>query len=54
MPTTTKLVSSSADSFSGSLDADGFTTTISPFDLVSGHAPPAYDHTKRVASFDNL
>ena len=47
-------VSSSADSFSGSLDADGFKTTIAPFARVSGAAPPAYDHTKTVASFDKF
>ena len=51
--TTTELVSSSADSFAGSLDADGFTTTIGPFALVSGTAPPAYDDTSRIASFDH-
>jgi len=49
----TELVSSSADSFSGSLDADGLTTTIGPFALVSGAAPPAYDDTSRIASFDH-
>ena len=49
----TALVSSSADSFTGSLDADGFTTTVSPFALVSGQAPPAYDDTSRIASFDH-
>jgi hypothetical protein len=54
MATTTGIVSSSADSFSGSLDADGFTTTVSPFAPVSGVAPPAYDHTKPVAAFDHL
>ena len=48
----TELVSSSADSFSGKLDADGFTTTIAPFHRVSGSAPPAYDDTSRIASFD--
>jgi hypothetical protein len=53
MSTATKLVSSSADSFSGSLDADGFTTTISPFAEVSGAAPPKYDQTRSVASFDH-
>ncbi len=36
----TELVSSSADSFAGNLDADGFTTAIGPFALVSGAAPP--------------
>jgi len=51
--TTTELVSSSADSFAGSLDADGFPTTIGPFALVSGTAPPAYDDTSRIASFDH-
>jgi hypothetical protein len=50
----TKLVSSSADSFSGGLVADGFTTTIGPFALRSGFAPPAYDHTTTVASFGHL
>ena len=54
MSTTTKLVSSSADSFTGSLNADGFTTTVAPFAPVSGSAPPAYDQTKTVASFDHL
>jgi hypothetical protein len=54
MSTTTKLVSSSADSFSGSLTADGFTTTISPFAEVSGSGPPKYDQTKSVAYFDHL
>ena len=54
MATTTGIVSSSADSFSSSLDADGFTTTVSPFAPVSGVAPPAYDHTKPVAAFDHL
>jgi hypothetical protein len=49
----TALVSSSADSFSGLLNADGFTTTIDPFAPVSGSAPPAYDDTSRVASFDH-
>ena len=53
MVTTTALVSSSADSFGGSLDADGFTTTIDPFAPVSGSAPPAYDDTSRIASFDH-
>jgi hypothetical protein len=48
----TALVSSSADSFGGSLDADGFTTTIDPFAPVSGSAPPAYDDTSRIASVD--
>jgi hypothetical protein len=54
MSTTAKLVSSSADSFSGSLSADGFTTTVAPFAPVSGSAPPAYDQTKTVAFFDHL
>jgi hypothetical protein len=49
----TKHVSSSADSFSGSLDAHGSTTTISPFALVSGEAPPPYDDTSSIASFDH-
>jgi hypothetical protein len=48
----TELVSSSADSFSGILNADGFTTIIDPFAAVSGSAPPAYDDTSRIASFD--
>src|SRR5271157_2418517 len=48
----TALVSSSADSFAGNLDADGFTTAIGPFALVSGAAPPAYDDTSRIGSFD--
>ena len=48
------IVSSSADSFTGSLNADGFTTTVAPFAPVSGSAPPAYDHTKTAASFDHL
>lgn len=48
----TALVSSSADSFFGSLDADGFRTTIGPFHRVSGSAPPAYDDTSKIASFD--
>jgi hypothetical protein len=52
MYTMLKLVSSLADSFSGNLDADGFTTTFSPFDLVSGAAPPAYDYTRTLAAFD--
>jgi len=43
MVTTPELVSSWADSFSGSLDANGSTTTIAPFALVSGFAPPPYD-----------
>ena len=47
------LVSSSANSFGGSLDADGFTTTIDPFAPVSGSAPPAYDDTSRIALFDH-
>ena len=49
----TELVSSSADSFSGNLDADGFTTTIGRSHRVSGSAPPAYDDTSRIASFDH-
>ncbi len=49
----TALVSSSADSFTGNLNADGFTTTIDPFAPVSGSAPPAYDDTRRIASFDH-
>ncbi len=48
------LVSSSANSFGGSLDADGFTTTIDPFAPVSGSAPPAYDDTSRIALFDHI
>jgi hypothetical protein len=48
------IVSSSADSLTGSLNADGFTTTIAPFAPVSGSAPPAYDQTKTVAFFDHL
>jgi hypothetical protein len=44
-------VSSSADSFSGTLDANGSTTTISPYALVSGEAPPPYDDTSSIASF---
>ena len=52
MSTMKKLVSSLADSFSGNLGADGFTTTLSPFDLVSGAAPPAYDQTRTLAAFD--
>jgi hypothetical protein len=48
----TAIVSSSADSFSGLLNADGFTTTIDPFAPVSGSAPPAYDDTRRIASVD--
>jgi hypothetical protein len=47
-------VSSSADSFSGYLDANGFTTSIAPFAPASGTAPPAYDDTSRVASFDHM
>ena len=43
MVTTPELVSSWADSFSGSLDANGLTMTIAPFALVSGFAPPPYD-----------
>jgi hypothetical protein len=54
MSTAAKLVSSSADSFSGSLNADGFATTVEPFAEVSGAAPPAYDHTRRVASIDHM
>jgi hypothetical protein len=54
MSTTTKLVSSSADSFTGSLKADGFTTTVAPFAPVSGSAPPAYDQAKTAAYFDHL
>ncbi len=50
--TTSELVSSLADSFTGSLDADGFTTPIDPFALVSGAAPPAYRDTSRIAAFD--
>jgi hypothetical protein len=49
----TERVSSSADSFAGSLNADGFTTTIDPFAPVSGSAPPAYDDTSSIASFDH-
>jgi hypothetical protein len=49
----TEYVSSSADSFSGALDANGSTTTISPFALVSGEAPPAYDDTSSIAAFDH-
>jgi hypothetical protein len=48
----TGIVSSSADSFSGNLGADGFKTPIRPFAPVSGHAPPTYDDTRRIASFD--
>ena len=48
------IVSSSADSLTGSLNADGFTTTVAPFAPVSGSAPPAYDQTKTVAFFDHL
>jgi hypothetical protein len=47
-----KIVSSLADSFSGNLDADGFTTTFAPSDFVSGAAPPAYDYTRTVAAFN--
>ena len=54
MSATTKLVSSSADSFSARLNADGFTTTVRPFAPVSGPATPAYDQTKTVAYFDHL
>jgi hypothetical protein len=54
MVTTPGIVSSSADSFSGSLDADGFTTTVAPFAQASGAAPPAYDYTKAVAAFDHV
>ena len=46
------IVSSSADGFSGSLNADGFGMTIAPFDPVSGVAPPAYDSTRSAAFFD--
>jgi hypothetical protein len=53
MVTTPELVSSWADSFSGSLDANGSTTTIAPFALVSGFAPPPYDDTTTVGSFEN-
>ncbi len=49
----TALVSSSADSFAGTLNADRSSTTIGPFALVSGSAPPAYDDTSRIASFDH-
>jgi len=49
----TQHVSSSADSFSGNLDASGSTTTISPFALVSGEAPPAYNDTSSIASYDH-
>jgi hypothetical protein len=48
----TALVSSSADSFTGNLNADGLTTPIDPFAPVSGSAPPAYDDTSRMGSFD--
>jgi hypothetical protein len=47
----TQYVSSSADSFSGTLDANGSTTTISPYALVSGEAPPAYDDTSSIGLF---
>jgi hypothetical protein len=53
-PTTTKLVSGSADSLSGDLDADGFTTSSNPFAPVSGAAPPAYDDRSKVAYFNTL
>jgi hypothetical protein len=49
--TTTDQVSSSADSFSGILDANGSTTTIAPYALVSGEAPPAYDDTSSIGHF---
>jgi hypothetical protein len=49
----TGLVSSSADSFAGILNADGFTTTIDPFAPISGAAPPSYDDTSKIASFDH-
>jgi hypothetical protein len=48
----TERVASSADSFSGTLNADSFTTTIDPFAPVSGSAPPAYDDTSSIAFFD--
>jgi hypothetical protein len=53
MVTTPELVSSWADSFSGSLDANGSTTTIAPFALVSGFAPPPYDDITTVGSFES-
>jgi hypothetical protein len=52
MQSTADLVSSSADSFSGMLNADGFTTAIDPFASVLGSAPPAYEVTKRIAFVD--
>jgi hypothetical protein len=48
----TQYVSSSADSFSGTLNANGSTTTISPYALVSGEAPPAYDDTSSIGLVD--
>jgi hypothetical protein len=54
MSTTTKLVSSAADSFSGSLNADGFMTTVAPFAQVFGSGPPAYDQTRSAPYFDHL
>lgn len=52
MYSTTDLVSSSADSFSGMLDADGFPTAIDPFAEALGSGPPAYDVTNKFSSFD--
>lgn len=46
------IVSSSADSYSGSLTDNGRTTAIASFDRVFGAAPPAYDDTRKVAAFD--
>jgi hypothetical protein len=54
MSTTTKLVSSAADSFSGSLNADGFMTTVAPFAQVFSSGPPAYDQTRSAPYFDHL
>jgi len=48
----TTIVSSAADSFSGDLTYHGRTTAIASFDRVFGAAPPAYDDTRKVASFD--
>jgi hypothetical protein len=52
MVTTPERVSSWADSFSGSLDANGSTTIIAPFALVSG-AAPRLTTTTTVGSFEN-
>jgi hypothetical protein len=47
------LVTSSADGLSGSVDYDGHVTPIEPSGLAGGVAPPPFDQTTTVGTYDH-